>query len=433
VTITNASQGAVGFTDALGLGASSPFTIDVSGGSVPGASGDGGTAFITVTPKAIPVPGSIAPGAFNDTLTVTPTSPFVAPTTITLQESASGAILALAMDAGAAFGTVASNDAGSLPFTVTNTGNTDAPLTLDVGGAGYGASFTSAADAPPDGGVASGSVTFLPTTNGPVAGSLKVSTTAPICSVTPSIVLSGSGSLPVASVPSTPIAAGAICGGTTTQGSVSITNTGGAPLVISSATSVSGTFTVVSTPSPIAPGSSGSITIQPVALGQGTPGNSTLNDTLDFTTNEAGNPTRSAPVAIAVSGANLGYLGIAGNAISIDTPECGVSIGYSVTNTGNMPATVQATGTYPTDGDTNGDSDVFNFGGAFSSATTIAVGSPVADTIRNQSLCLETEQCTLTNTQGFTTLNASSTTVGICIPLPTLSLSLNYCDCQGGC
>jgi hypothetical protein len=208
---------------------------------------------------------------------------------------------------------------------------------------------------------------------------------------------------------------------------------GAATLTITNAASTSGTFTIVSTPSPILPGGNGAITIQPVALGQGTPGASTLNDMLTFTTNEAGNPTRSVGVATAVSGANLAYQGITGNAISIDTPQCGVSIDYSVTNTGNMPATVTATGSYPTDGDTAGDSDVFNFGGTFSSATVIAAGSPVADTVRNQSLCLETSSCTLSTTQAFTSLNSVGTAVGICIPLPALSLSLNYCDCQGGC
>ena len=75
------SCGREAFTDALGLGAASPFTIDLAAGSIPGGtSAHPGKAVIPVTPKKIAIPASVVAGAFNDTLVVTPTAPGLTPT-----------------------------------------------------------------------------------------------------------------------------------------------------------------------------------------------------------------------------------------------------------------------------------------------------------------------------------------------------------------
>jgi hypothetical protein len=143
-----------------------------------------------------------------------------------------------------------------------------------------------------------------------------------------------------------------------------------------------------------------------------------------FTTNEAGNPTRSVGVNVAVSGANLGYVG--GNTAALD---CSAS--YTVTNTGNLPATVTATGTYPIDGDSTGNASVFEFSGTFSKGVVIAAGGQAGDSIDPDDVCgIESSACTLTGTQSFTSLNADGSTVGVCIPLPVLDLSLAFCSCQ---
>jgi hypothetical protein len=434
VTITNGSPSAINFSDSLGMGASSPFTVDVSSGTVAAQNGDAGVAIITVTPKAIPFPGNVAPGAYNDTLVVTPVSPFVSPTTITLQESASGAILTLNMDGGTDFGSVDPGQSPSLPFSVTNTGNVDAPLTVSVTGSGYDAGFVGDAGvAEAGGGAASGNVYFVPTAGGSDPGTVSISTTAPLCAALPSANLTAVAAVPVATYASAPVAPTATCNGTTTQASLQISNTGAAPLTISNAASKNGTFTIVSSPaSPIGVGSNDSIVIQPVAIGQGTAGGSSINDTLTFQTNEPGNPTRSASVGTTVMGANLVFTGLSSGAALITTPACG-TIDYAVKNTGNMDAVVVATGSYPSIQDTGGSkSTVFQFGGVFGTPQLVSAGSQVTDSLGTPlGECANVSSCTPQATEPFATTDTSDagTQIGVCVPLATLTVELNYCAC----
>jgi hypothetical protein len=436
VTIKNSSPAAVAFTDALGLGtAASPFSINVASGTVPGGTlTTPGTATILVTPKAIPVPASVTAGAFNDTLTVTPTAPGLTPTAIALQESAAGAILGVTM-ASSAFGTV-DNQPKALPFTVTNTGNRAAPLTLAVTGTGYSGAFTSSATAAADGGTASGNVTFDPSSNGADDGTLTVTTTEPLCSATPpAINLTATGAVPVAAYPTTAVAVASTCGGGAgTSGGVVVTNNGDSPLTISGVTSAKGYFTFTTPASIAGGGGTGTIgvTAAAIAVGAGPLGGSTLNDTLSFTTNEIGSPTHTVPVTVAVSGANLAFS--TGNTA---TTGCN-DVTYSVTNTGNMPGYVTATGTYPEDNDSAGDgADVFAFEGTFSAATLIPVGGAlVSDTMGRGNVCGILAPCDFTGTQSFTSLNASGSQVGICQPLPPLTLIINVsttATCEATC
>ena len=78
VTITNAYDYVVPYTSALAVGTA--YTLTNASGNVPA----GGHATITVTPKAIAAPASVAPGAFDDTLTVTPTAPGTTATPVAL-------------------------------------------------------------------------------------------------------------------------------------------------------------------------------------------------------------------------------------------------------------------------------------------------------------------------------------------------------------
>jgi hypothetical protein len=404
----------------------------VSSGTVPAQNGDAGVAVITVTPKAIPSAGNVAPGAYNDTLVVTPVSPFVTPTTINLQESASGAILSLNMDGGTDFGSVSPGQMPSLPFSVTNTGNVDAPLTVIVTGSGYDAGFVGDAGvAEAGGGAASGNVYFTPSSGGSDPGTLSISTTAPLCAAAPSADLTAVGAVPIATY-SAPVAASATCNGTTTNGSLQISNTGAAPLTISNPASKNGTFTIVSSPTTIGVGSNDSIVIQPVAIGQGTAGGSTISDTLTFQTNEPGNPTRSASVGIAVMGANLTFTGISNATALITTPSCG-TVDYSVSNTGNMDAVVVASGSYPDILDSE-DSELtdFQFGGTFATPQLVSAGGSVADSLGSPLGECQGVSCTLDATEPFTTTDTSDagTQVGICIPLPTLTVQYDYCSCN---
>jgi hypothetical protein len=436
VTLTNTSPGSVAFTAALGLGTNSPFNIDTAGSTVPGLLADGGagTFAINVSPKAIPVPASLDAGAFNDTLTVTPTAPFVSPTVITLEESASGAILAVNMTDSSSFGSI-SNQTASLPFTVTNTGNVDAPLNvLLTGGTGYDAGITSVpATATADGGAASGLVAFTPTANGEDDTSLSVSTTAPLCAAPPGpISITATGAVPVASFPSTAIPLVATCAAATnTPGTLTITNNGNAPLTITNAQSTNGNFIVSSLPGSIAgSGGTGQITIAASAVGQGTASGTVLNDTLTFSTNEPGAPPRSAPVTVTLSGANLAFQG--GNTVSITA--CGSS-SYVVVNTGDVDATVLGASSYPSD-------TPFNFGDAFSStgSPTVAAGGNATDTVSFNACGTSGSlmPCTVTGTpQSFTATTALGTkfnpNVGVCIPLPALNVSVSLPNASETC
>ena len=210
VTISNTGTTAFTFTAALALGdANSPFVITPESGSVPA----NGQAIITVTPKPIPVPGSIVAGAYDDKLTITTTAQGSSPFTIPLNESAQGAILAVTM-ANSNFGTV-QNQTALLPFTITNTGNLDATVAVSAtpAGAGFTAVLTQGNVAKAGGGTAPGNVDFTPAVNGPEAGNLVVTTTTAVCGATVQPVgLTAVGAVPVIVATPDPVSLVSTCG-----------------------------------------------------------------------------------------------------------------------------------------------------------------------------------------------------------------------------
>jgi hypothetical protein len=450
VTITNSSPNAVSFGASLGLGGSSPFTIDtVDGGVVPGASGDAGTTIINVTPKKIVPPASVAPGAFNDTLVVSPNAPFVNPTTIHLQESAQGAILVVSEDdAGTGFGTVV-NTTGTLPFTVTNVGNVDAPLQVMVSGAGFDAGV-SPTTATADGGTSNGVATFTPTTNGDASGTVTVTTTAVMCAAPPALMsYNATGEVPVAGFKG-PVNLSAICAaGAGTSGSLFVTNSGNAPLVFSGVHSQNGSFTVVSA-APIPANSTGPITIQanPV-LQNTTPGGQSITDALVFTTNEPGNPTYSSvTVSTAVDGANLSYsvlspatdAGVDGIGFGLsNTGGSCITGSFTVLNSGTLDATLVGN-SYPVLADDQGDATGFQFGGTFSptAATVLKAGGGTATDSVSLGFCTNKAPCDLTALESWVSSSPSTDggaagTAGVCIPLPPLNIFFDQNNCDSCC
>ena len=334
VTITNGYGFAVNYTTSLAAGASSPYTLDVPTGSVPA----NGKAVIKVTPLKVPAKASVAAGGFDDNLTVTVNAPGVTPSVIALQETAQGAILGVTM-ATTAFNNVQAGQTGSLPFTVTNSGNIAAPLTLTPSGAGFAAAFTGTSTANAGGGTAGGNATFSPPGPGGASGSLAVGTTAAVCSPLPAAVsLSGTGVGPVATFAATPLALGVTCGAAA-SGPVSLTVTNNTAYTLTlAASSQNGSFSVL-TPSVSIPASStGVIQIQLPAVAIGAMAAGNYSDNLLFTTNEFGKPTHSVPVAITVTGANLSFSG----ASTFTFNSCPAQSPYTVQNTGNADATVTA-------------------------------------------------------------------------------------------
>jgi hypothetical protein len=409
VTITNGYAFAITYTAALTAG--TYYGLSSMSGSVPA----NGQASITVTPKPIPAIASTAAGAFDDTLTVTTNAPATSPFVIPVDETASGAILKLTM-ANTSFGPVAAGTTGTLPFTVTNSGNLAAPLTLTPGGAGYGAVFTSSSTAGAGGGTSTGNATYSPQSLGDTSGSLTVSTTAVQCG-TPlgAVTLSADGTSPVATYSATPLTPSATCGsgaGAQVSLTVSNTTTTGNTLDLSNVKSVNGDFTVVSFPATIAAGSKGAIVIEvnPVI---GTTAAGSYTDTLEFTTNELGNPTHSVTVDVTVNGAN--FIFSAGGTQDITT--CGVTTpSYTIENTGNMAATITQPAT---------EADIIRFDGIGpQGGPSASIG--VGDTAIGSFTIIENEPPTsVCDTNGPVIFDLTSTGQPVCVGTP-LGLSLSW-------
>jgi hypothetical protein len=331
VTLQNANGLAIPFTASLGQGASSPYTIDAPTGTVP----PNGSAVIHVTPNPVPAAANLTPGFYDDTLTVTGQG--LTPVVIPLQESAGGAVLAITM-ANTHFGTV-TNTTATLPFTVTNSGNQDASLHLNVSGStNFSALLTTTTTATANGGTAPGNVSFTPTINGAASGSLSVS--APnLCAPPASIAFDAVGQIPIASFPKGqgPFAVAITCGGAGSSASFAVHNGGNAPLSIVNPISVNGDFSISGFTSPIAPGGTDTVTVTAVvgsAGGSATP----YADTLRFSTNEVGGPTYTIPVNVTVTGINLVL-----SPSSFSFTDCATNLPFSIVVTGSLPAGVPAT------------------------------------------------------------------------------------------
>jgi hypothetical protein len=438
VTITNGYTFAVTYTATLAAGAASPYTLDGPTGSVPAK----GTATVTVTPKALPVPASVAANAYGDTLTIVTNAPGGTPATVPLKESASGAVLTLAM-AQTAFGDVAANAPVSRPFTVTNSGNVAAALSLSVTGAGFSGAFTGAATAAADGGTASGNVTFSPasTSTAVADGMVSVSSSGVVCGAAAPLAVTAQPEVAVASFSSATVGLSTTCGGEASGTvNVPITNGGDTSLALSGVSIASGHVTVVSFPATIAAGTTGDIVLEAVTPATGVIAAGTYADTLSFTTNERGAPTHTIPLSVVIHGANLAFTGVTGGNVLNFTPSACPQVGvypvisYGVTNTGDMAATVQGPTNYdPTmfTGETNTTARFvgLNAAGApdgtfFDGPVSIGPGVTVTDSIREYDQYDTTAQfAPCTGTDSFTYELAGGP---ICVGLPALVYNFNY-------
>jgi hypothetical protein len=341
VTIKNAGLLPYTFTATLGLADQSPYVLDAATGSIPAM----GTALVNVTPKPIPIPARLASNAYGDTLTIATNAPMVPPATVTLKESASGAILGVAMGT-TDFGPVSPGGMGSLPFTVTNVGNLDAFLTVSVTGPGFSAALPPGGDLLPAGGTVSGNAIFSPMAPGPATGALYVWTAQVLCAPASQITLTAQGAYAVASFSSQPVTFAVTCGDPATPpGSLLIQNTGGSDLTITNVISALGRITITKTPGTIPAGQSGSISFTVNAPVIGTDKAGTYKDSLSFTTNEFGNPSYAIEVDVTVKGANLAFVDGTGSPITqvmASGPACSTPsfTPYGVANTGNVDVTV---------------------------------------------------------------------------------------------
>jgi hypothetical protein len=468
VTITNGYSFAISYTAALASGAG--FTIDVPSGFIPAQ----GKTAITITPKAIAVPGTVARNAYGDTLTVTTTAPSAAPVNVPLLESATGAVLAISM-AKTAFGPVNANSSASLPFSVVNTGNENAALTLSVGGAGFTAAFTGSATAAAAGGSAPGNVTFSPPSASTTlaSGTISVKSSGDVCVPAAPVTVTAQPEVAVAVFSTATVQLASTCpnGGTgantTGNASLSITNNGDAPLAITGVTSSTPYVTAQGPSAGIAAGTSGSISMQ-TNVPANTP-SGTYTGTLSFTTNELGSPPHTVPLSVAVHGANLVFVDVNGNAlpnatINFSSGGCGSGaiFQYGVSNTGDTAVTVSGPTNAvqtapPSQEDQNWGTARFcgvdvsrcgigtgNENGIFEQTTPVTVASKqtVFDAIGQYDEysysvpIIVDNPCT--NTAGSPIgpdLFAYSESGPVCVPLPQLTYFFNYgpftnCECS---
>jgi hypothetical protein len=411
VTITNGYAFAITYTATLGKGGSSPYTIDAPTGTVPANS----QVVINVAPGPISIPATVAVNGYGDTLTVATNAPGVPPATVDLQESASGAVLAIAMPK-TSFGLVPINSTATLPFAVVNTGTVDAPLMVSITGSVWSDKLVGGT-ATANGGSVPGTVSVKPIDTNPQTTTLSVTTTAPICAAAAPLSVTGQGQAPDATFPGGPFTVETTCGGASagTQ-QLTITNNGSTPLQLSSIGSAAGHVQIVSAPSGlIQPGASDFIVFQAMDAVIGTDAAGSYGDGVSFTTNEVGNPTHTVPVTVVIHGANLSF---SENPISFTSPNtCSGSQGYSVNNTGDLDALVTAQPPYPF---FDGSGGSFSFNGTFSAS---GGGAAVfAGTSSSDSVFIDESSCTDQANVAFSSPTTASNPV--CIPLPVLTVTV---------
>jgi hypothetical protein len=407
VTVTNGGATPITYTATLGKGATSPFAMDVPTGTVAANS----KAVINVAPSQITLPASVAANAYGDTLTVTTNAPGVTPATVALLQSASGAILTLNMPT-TSFGVVPIGMPQTLPFTLVNTGNVDAPVKVSTTGAFWSATLAGGT-ATANGGSVAGTVAFDTANTMTSQTTLSASTTVPLCGPLGSVAVSGQGEAAIITFAGAPFALENTCGvNNSTTAALTIFNTGSTGLIVSNVSTTSTRLILLSAPTaPIPPGQSGQIVLRARDPVIGTDAAGVYNVGVTFTTNEVGNPTRTLPGTITIHGANLA---LSKNPIDLNgdgSSDCFPFDQYEIANTGDMVGIVSATGNYP----------FFNgivFSGAFSGATPIPPGGNVLDDVQAQgNTCSETDQVTFSA--------PTSPTNPVCVAPDVLTVNVN--------
>ena len=225
VMVSNTGTAPFNFKAALMGGATSPFTVSPTSGPLAA----GSSATLTVTPSAIPAVASTAPNAFGDTLQITSDVAGDAEHDVSLTQTAQGAVLALDTTS-ITFGDVTVAQTKTSPFNITNTGTLPATVSLQVTGATFSVTPTTATTLTVGGSPLAGNAGFTPTAVGPQSGSIAIATGATdvVCSAPLGpIALTGNGSNGSMSVSTSGLNfQGVPCGQTAAPQTFTITNTG---------------------------------------------------------------------------------------------------------------------------------------------------------------------------------------------------------------
>jgi hypothetical protein len=354
-TFTIANTGTASFTwsASLGKGASSPYTVSPSSGTLaPGAT----PTTITVTPAKIPFPSALTANLYGDTLTITPSGiSGGSPQTVALTETAAGAVVTVSPSPLPAFpGTQEGQASAAATLTITNTGTLPVTITPTIGGTGQGSFLLATPGAKTlaiNGGSYSPGPTFKPQATGTLNAQVSLAAGANdvLCQPLPAAVaMTGTGTNGSITLGASSLAIAAQpCGATAglTQ-SLKLTNNGTASLTWNAAILGNTGFSVAPTTGQLAAGG-GNVTITVTGPTFATTrGNVTpVTDTLRITTTAFGDVNHDVSLSSTPSGAILSW----GNALT-SLPFGGVqatpggtkpkSLGFSVVNGGNLPATV---------------------------------------------------------------------------------------------
>ncbi|MDE3169219.1 MAG: choice-of-anchor D domain-containing protein, partial [Acidobacteriota bacterium] len=298
------------------------------------------------------VPQTIAPGqGISFTVQYSPAAAGSTSGNIAFSDNAPGSpqTLPITASAVAPSGTLSANPASynfngvvvgsSSQQTITLTNSGAGAVTINsvsTSGAGFAASGISAGQSIAAGAQASCTATFAPTAAGSASGSITISTTA--SNPTLSIALGGTGTQGALSANPSSINFGSILIGSQASTSVTLTNSGTAPVSVSAA-SVSGSGFTLSgfTAAALNPGATGSfsVTFAPTASGSAT-------GMVSVTSNAPG-----SPLTMALSGSGTAtqpQLSISPSSVSFSNVNVGSSASQTVTltNTGNAALTIAA-------------------------------------------------------------------------------------------
>jgi hypothetical protein len=341
VTISNV--GGTALTWQAALNTTEYFMIaGLAGGTVdPGTS-----ASLTLAAQSVPA-FAVAGDTEQATLTITTSDPSDRTMSLPVKLVVGGASLAI-VPTSAAFGQVSvGTSASPIPITLTNTGNlsttvgfvqpANAAFTLDW--TGSPASVVVA----PGKSVPNLVANFLPSATGSVADTAGITTTlGSMCGTSPSTIgMTGTGSSSLVTVEPGILDFGSVgCGSQATAQGVTIHNTGTASISYTTALTTGSAYVVSPASGSVGAGASVTVTVTPNAIPAAsavTPNG--YGDTLTVTTTAAGDMPHAIALRETAQGAILSQStsGISFGPVAV---RMTASSQFTVTNTGNAPATV---------------------------------------------------------------------------------------------
>jgi alpha-tubulin suppressor-like RCC1 family protein len=182
VSVFNTGNAPFTFQATLGKGQSSPYALSATSGTVL----PGNQIQILVTPKAIPQTSPTTNNLYGDTLTITTSAIGDQPHTVSLEQTAKGAILTLGANA-IAFGAQKVGSSPTQQLSLKNEGNVSAPITITTS-----APFSSASSLMLAGGASANlNVGYAPDPKNlglPASGTLGISTNVNLCAPLPGAI-----------------------------------------------------------------------------------------------------------------------------------------------------------------------------------------------------------------------------------------------------